>query len=184
LPTQSGLQGRKDMQGPVYARWRETALCLLIFSHLQTGKGYIYDLSAFQTLGRNRHQICLRVLTPGDFRQCDHFIRGLAHLQCAPRMFILSTCFLSASLAQAAGFLLAGKVIRGRWQRTIVVVFGQALFQHVYPLDQLVNQFVSLPQLFSHRLVFGSQLDESFFWLHALEFTRSLALLQVRRKSE
>jgi hypothetical protein len=98
-------------------------------------------------------------------------------------MPILTTCVLSASLALATGFLLTAKAIRGWWLRTIVAVFGLTPFQLLYPLEQPLDQFISLRQLFSQRLVFGSQTDQFFFWLHALEFTPSLALLQVCRRT-
>src|SRR5579871_54753 len=150
-----------------------------VFGYLQTGKRHIHYLSAFHTLGCYFPEIRLTVLALGNLRQGDHFIGGLAHLKRSPSMSSLSSGFLPAALAQATGFLLAPKAIRGRWQRAIVAVLRQSLFQGLHPLEQLHKLFVPLRKLFSQGLIFCSELLQFFFGFHTRYSTSFLALLQV-----
>ena len=66
----------------------------------------------------------------------------------------------------------------------IVNVFRDLLFQGLDTLTQLCDQFISLCHLFSQHPIFGSKLEQFFFWLRALYFTHLSALLQVGKRPE
>src|SRR5260221_4692519 len=130
-----------------------------VFSHDQTRRGNIEDLSALNMRGRNRVQIVLTGFTLLNV-VLDHFIWGGGPLQTQSFMSWLPSRWLLALLAQA--FRLAHKPIRGRRQVAIVAIFRQLVPQafhlraqstdlvtHVLNLSILL---VQTPDLLAHLL--------------------------------
>jgi hypothetical protein len=99
-------------------------------------------------LGSSLGQICLTVLALGDLRQFDHFRRLRTHLERVTLMPRLPSWVLPAPFAQAPGFALPGKTIRGRRQRAILAVFGYLLLQLFDLFSQLSDGILQHRDLF------------------------------------
>src|SRR5437660_1351296 len=145
----SGSLMRKRSSGDVLTH-RRLFVFRAIFSHNQTRSWDINDLSALDVTGCNRVQIVLARFTLLNV-VLHHFIWAARPAQARSWMAWLPSRFLLALCAQA--FRLASKTIRGRWQVTIVAIFGEPILQGFHLLGQttvlltqLLNQDVLLPE--------------------------------------
>ncbi len=157
-----------------------------IFPHHQTRQRQIHDLTTLSSTHGHRLQILLAPLTPF-YLPLDNLIWRGRELQARSRVSWLPPRFLLTLGAQA--FRLASKTIRGGWQVAIVTVFREPLLQSFQLLAQpahlltvvldqgvllpeqlllLLDEFVSLPQLFPQYLILFSQIVQFFFDRHAL----------------
>jgi hypothetical protein len=157
-----------------------------IFLHQHTRRGQIQHLTPLSSTGRHRVQVVLAGLTLS-YLQLNDLIWRAGELQAGSRVSWLPARLLLALWAQA--FRLAPKPIRGRGQVAIVAIFGGPVSQGVHLLAQaahllpvvlddgvllgqqrllLLDQFVSLRQLFSQYPILFSQSDQFFFDRHAL----------------
>jgi hypothetical protein len=156
-----------------------------VFSHDQARRRNIEDLSTLNMRGRNRVQIVLTGFTLLNV-VLNHFIWSGGPWQTRSFMSWLPSRFLLTLWAQA--FRLASKTIRGRRQVAIVTVFRKPVLQGfdllaqaahllIMVLDQgvllpeqhllLLDEFVSLRQVFSQYLILFSQMLQFFFDRHA-----------------
>jgi hypothetical protein len=157
-----------------------------IFPHQQTRQRQIYDLATLSSTGCNRLQVVLASFAPLD-QQAGDLIGRRRELQAGSWMSWLPSRFLLALGAQA--FRFACKPIRGGRQVAIVAIFRKPVLQgfqllaqaaHLLTvvLDQgmllrehlllLLDDFISLRQLFSQHLILFSQIGKFFFDRHAL----------------
>ncbi len=177
--------GGKGGDSDLLARRTLFLLCL-IFPHQQTRQGQIQHLSTLSSTRRNRLQVLLACFTPFDLQLGDLIGCG-GEQQARSRVSCLPARFLLAGIAQAFG--LASKAIRGGRQVAIVAIFGELVPQAFDLLAQvahlltvlldhgvllreqrllLLDEFVSLRQLFAQLLILFSQRDPFFFNRHAL----------------
>jgi hypothetical protein len=150
-----------------------------IFPHQQTRQRQIHDLAALSSTRGHRVQVVLASFAPF-YLPLDDLIGCGRPLQARSRVSWLPSRFLLALCAQA--FRFAHKMIRGWGQVTIVAIFREPVLQGfqllTVVLDQgvllreqrllLLDDFVSLHQLFSQDLILFSQRDQFFFDRHAL----------------
>ncbi len=157
-----------------------------IFLHQHTRRGQIHHLTPLSPTGRHHVQILLAGLTLS-YLQLNDLIWSRGELQAGPRVSWLPARLLLALGAQA--FRVTHKPIRGGRQVAIVAIFGGPVSQGFQLLAQaahllcvlldhgvllgehrllLLDQFVSLCQVFSQHLILCSQSEQFFFDRHAL----------------
>ena len=145
----------------------------LVLNDQQPFWGHIQDLTAFELQGHHRLQIGLALRTRLDLMHDD--LIGSGHLkERIAFMACLCPWLLLALFAQAFGFLLARKAIRGGRQVAIVAIFGQALFnllQSGLLVRHLLTQFLifcSQRRVFrAQGSIFFSKVMQFFFLSHA-----------------
>jgi hypothetical protein len=176
--------GREWGDGNLLAH-RTLFLLRLIFAHHQTRQGQIHHLATLSSTGGHPLQILLADFTPFDLQLSD-LIGGRGERQAESRVSWLPTRWLLALWAQAFG--LASKPIRGGRQVAIVAIFGEPLPQAFDLLAQaahllsvlleqgvllgeqrllLLDECISLRQLFSQLLILFSQIHQFFLDRHA-----------------
>jgi hypothetical protein len=157
-----------------------------IFPHDQTWRWQIHHLTALSATCGHRLQILLTRFTPFDLQLSDLIGAG-GERQARSRVSWLPARFLLALGAQAFG--LVSKPIRGGGQVAIVAIFGQPILQGLQLLTQVVHplmvmleqgillrqhhlllldEFVSLRQLFAQNPILFSQSVQFFFDRHGL----------------
>src|SRR6266446_3595862 len=157
-----------------------------IFPYQHTRRRQIHDLATLSSTRCHRLQVVLAGFTPFYLLEGDLIWRG-GELQARSLMAWLPSRWLLALFAQA--FRLSYKTIRGRWQVAIVTVFREPVSQGFHLLAQaahlltvlldhgvllgeqpllLLDDFVSLRQLFPQNLILFSQINQFFFNRHAL----------------
>src|SRR6266568_3417931 len=161
-------------------------LLRLVFPYPQTRRRHIHHLSTLSSTRCHRLQVVLTRFT-SVYLQLGDLIWGGRELQAGSRVSWLPARFLLALCAQA--FRLASKTIRGRRQVAIVAIFREPVPQIFHLLAQaahlltvvleqgvllrqprllLLDEFVSLRQLFPQTLILFSQRNQFFFNRHAL----------------
>ncbi len=166
--------------GEVVTRWATDRFDLML-SHHQSADRYVMHLTTLDDdscpLGKG-----LLTLRADAGTMALHLIWEFYHLQRVSWMSCLTSRWFPAWPTRTARW--ATQPIR-RWRLVARATgFRHPLFQGLHSLLQLGNQFVSLSQLLLQCLIFCSKLHHFFFWLHALYFTRLLALLQACSRPE
>src|SRR6266568_2773873 len=183
------------LDGSLYSSWKCRSGDLLavgtlfllgpIFPYQHPRQRQLHDLTPLSSTRCHRVQVVLAGLTVV-YLQLDDLIWRGRERQARSRVSWLPTRFLLALLAQALRF--AHKPIRGGRQVAIVAIFREPVSQGFQLLAQaahlllvvldhgvllrqprllLLDEFVSLRQLFPQTLILFSQIDQFFFDRHA-----------------
>src|SRR6266536_5455833 len=157
-----------------------------IFAYQQTRRGDIHHLAPLSSTRDHRVQVLLTRFAALYLLE-DDLIWRRRERQARSRVACLPSRFLLALGAQA--FRFAHPPIRGGGQVTIVAIFGESVLQGLQLLAQaahplivllkqglllrqhhllLLDEVVSLRQLFSQTLILFSQREQFFFDRHAL----------------